>query len=123
MLCRVLPQPDPQTVGLSQGVKLGYGTLTALCLFCLLCRDQYKDTVRACRAGVRKTKAHLEVSLARYVKGNKRDFQKFISSKRMTRENMLGDFGTKDMEKAQVFDAFFYLSFCWKDQLSGIPGT
>lgn len=65
-----------------------------------------------CRAGVRKTKAYPEVSLASYVKSNKRDFYKYISSKKKTSENKVGDLGTKDMEKAEVFYAFFYLSFC-----------
>lgn len=34
----------------------------------------------------------------------------------------VGDLEAKDMKKAEVFGAFFYLSFCWKDQPSGIPG-
>lgn len=96
--------------------------LTALCLFCLLCQELYRDTVRACQAGVKKIKIHLDVSLVRYVKGNMRDFFKYISSKRKTRDNEVGDLGAKDVERGEVFDAFFYLSICWKDQTSGIPG-
>lgn len=56
-----------------------------------------------CRARVRKTKAHLELNLVRFVNVKKRDFYKY-------------------MEKAEVFNAFFYVSFCWKDQPLGIPG-
>ena len=58
----------------------------------------------------------------RYVKDNKKDFYKYISNKTKTREKEVRDPGTKDMEKAEVFDAFFYLCFCGKDQPSGIPG-
>lgn len=34
-------------------------------------QEKYKHIVRACRDGVRKTRAHLELRLASYMKGNK----------------------------------------------------
>lgn len=32
--------------------------------------EDYRDTVQRCRAGLRKAKAHLDVNLARDLKGN-----------------------------------------------------
>jgi len=51
------------------------------------------------------------------VKGNKKGFQKYINSKRKTRKNVglllngAGDLVTKDMEKAEVFNAAFAIFF------------
>lgn len=70
-----------------------------------------------CRAGTRKTEAYLEVSLTRCGKGNKRDFCKYIRSKKKTSKSKVRDLETKVMKKAEVFDTAFYLSFSLKDQL------
>ena len=58
---------------------------------------------------------------AKDVKGNKRSFYKYVSDKRMTRENVgplqkeMGDLVTsRDMEKAEVLNNFFYLSLHWQ---------
>ena len=63
----------------------------------------------ACRDGVRKAKACLELNLLRDAKGNKKGF--YINSKR-TGENVglllngAGDLVTKDALKADVLNAF-----------------
>ena len=55
--------------------------------------------------------------MAREVKGNKKNFSRYISRKRRSRENMglvpngTGDLVTKDMEKVKVLNAFFPLVF------------
>lgn len=60
--------------------------------------------------GVRKTKAHLELRLAKYMKGNK-SFYKHISSKSKTRDNAhqllsgAADLVSKDMEEAKELNA------------------
>lgn len=64
-----------------------------------------KDAVWACRDGVRKTKAHLELHLAGDLKGKKKGFYKYFSSKRQIRGNMdpllngTEELVTKNMEK------------------------
>lgn len=61
---------------------------------------------------VRKAKAHFKLNLVRDMKGNKKGFHQYTSSKRRTRENtspLLNEAGkqvTKDTEKA-----FFALDF------------
>ncbi|KAK4805788.1 hypothetical protein QYF61_000394 [Mycteria americana] len=52
----------------------------------LLTQGEYKDTVRVCRNGVKKAKAHLELNMARDVNGNKKGFYRYMSSKKTTRE-------------------------------------
>lgn len=54
------------------------------------------------------------------MKSRKRDSYKYINSKRKAEEMR---WETKDMKKAEVFGAFFYLRLCWKEQPSGIPRT
>jgi len=62
---------------------------------------------------VRKAKAHLELNLARDVKGNKKGFSKYLSVKRKTRESMgpllsgAGALVTQDMANTEVLNAFF----------------
>lgn len=51
-------------------------------------QEECRDTVQVCRDGVRKAKAHLELKLARDVKGNIKGFSRYVSSKMKTRENV-----------------------------------
>ncbi|GAB0183643.1 mitochondrial enolase superfamily member 1 [Grus japonensis] len=72
------------------------------------------------RDATRKAKAHLELNLARDVKDNKKDFFKYISSKRKTRENVgpllneVGALVTEDTEKAELPNAAFASVFTAK---------
>ncbi|PKU48703.1 rna-directed dna polymerase from mobile element jockey-like [Limosa lapponica baueri] len=74
-------------------------------------QEDYKGVVKLCREKIRKAKAQLELALD--VKNNKKNFYKYINSKRRTRESLhpLLDMGsnivTKDEEKAEVLNAFF----------------
>jgi len=65
----------------------------------------YKNQT-ACRDAMRKAKVHLELNLARDVKDNKKDFYKYISSKRKTRDKV-GALVTEDTQKAELLNAFF----------------
>jgi len=62
---------------------------------------------------MRKAKVHLELTLAKDVRDNKKDFLKYISSKWKTRENtglLLNEVGTlvmEDTEKAELLNALF----------------
>lgn len=77
---------------------------------------KYGDTGRACRDGVRKMKAHLELNLGRDTKGNKNIFYRQIISKRKTRENVdlllnrAGALATTIMEKTKVPQELLQLS-------------
>ncbi|PKU36009.1 rna-directed dna polymerase from mobile element jockey-like [Limosa lapponica baueri] len=75
-------------------------------------QEDYKGVVKLCRERVRKAKDQLELNLALDVKNNKKNFYKYISSKKRTQENlhplldMGGNVVTKDEEKAEVLNAF-----------------
>lgn len=49
-------------------------------------QKEYRDIVQALRDRIRKAKAHMDLNLARDVKGNKKSFYKYISSKRKMKE-------------------------------------
>ncbi|GAB0187092.1 hypothetical protein GRJ2_001174500 [Grus japonensis] len=68
--------------------------------------EEYRETVQAAREQVRKAKALIDISLARDVKDNKKRFYRYVSEKRGTRENEMGDLVTQDMEKAEVRNDF-----------------
>ncbi|KGL81631.1 hypothetical protein N309_14517, partial [Tinamus guttatus] len=74
--------------------------------------EEYRSIVRECRDTTRKAKTHLELELARDVRGNRKGFYKYISSKRKARENVSlllieGALVAKDVEKAELLNAFF----------------
>ncbi|KFO15066.1 hypothetical protein N312_07407, partial [Balearica regulorum gibbericeps] len=74
--------------------------------------EEYRGIVIVARDQVRKAKALLELNLVRDIKGNK-NFHRYISDKRRTRENVgplrneTGELVTQDMEKAEVLNDFF----------------
>ncbi|KGL78095.1 hypothetical protein N309_02912, partial [Tinamus guttatus] len=75
--------------------------------------EEYRNIVRECRDAMRKAKARLELELVRDVRGNRKGFYKYISSKRKTRENdslLLNGEGVlvaEHAEKAELLGALF----------------
>lgn len=69
--------------------------------------QECRDTVQACRNGVRKSKTHRELRSVRDQKDNKQGFNRCISGKRKTGENVglllnvAGNLKAKAMEKAE----------------------
>ncbi|KAK4811070.1 hypothetical protein QYF61_016356 [Mycteria americana] len=53
--------------------------------------EEYRDTARLCRDGVRKAKAWLELNLARDTKNNKKGFYRYVSQKRKVKESVPPD--------------------------------
>ncbi|KAK4832568.1 hypothetical protein QYF61_024186 [Mycteria americana] len=89
-------------------------------------QEDYKDVVRLCRDKMRRAKAQLEFNLATAVKDNKKCFYNYISNERRAKENLLLVVGgknivAKDVEKAEVLNAFFASVFNSKTSCS--PGT
>ncbi|KFQ02734.1 hypothetical protein N329_11861, partial [Haliaeetus albicilla] len=75
--------------------------------------EEYKDDAQLCRDGVRKTKAWMELNLARDAKNNKKGFYSYVSQKRKVKESIpalmskTGKLVTMDKEKAEVLHNFF----------------
>ncbi|KAK4823788.1 hypothetical protein QYF61_006510 [Mycteria americana] len=72
---------------------------------------------------VRKAKTQLELNLAKDVKDNKKSFYRYVDDKRKTRENVgpllskMWELVTRNMEKAEVLNAFFTSVFTSKTSL------
>jgi len=81
--------------------------------------EEYTEIAQAARNQVRKAKALIESNLARDFKGNKKSSYRYVSGKRMARENAgplqkeTGDL-VIDMEKAEVLYEFFASVFISK---------
>lgn len=93
-------------------------------------QEEYRDIVQVCRDGHRRAKAHhLELIIARNVKGNKKIFYMFISRKRKTWGNVgllligEGDLVTRDTEKAEVLNTFFTAVFTVKTSLQELQDS
>ncbi|KFV13664.1 hypothetical protein N340_14065, partial [Tauraco erythrolophus] len=82
--------------------------------------EEYRAIVRAARDQVRKAEVLTELNLARDIKGNKKNFYRYISDKKRSRENVgpLGketeDLATRDMEEAEGLNDFFASVFTGK---------
>ncbi|KFV20591.1 hypothetical protein N340_07832, partial [Tauraco erythrolophus] len=75
--------------------------------------EEYRAIVRATRDQVRKAKALIEFNLAGDIKGNKKNFYRYVSDKKRSREDIgplrkeTGDLATRDIEEAEVLNDFF----------------
>ncbi|KFV19911.1 hypothetical protein N340_04997, partial [Tauraco erythrolophus] len=82
--------------------------------------EEYRAVVRTTRDQVRKAKALIELNLARDIKGNKKNFYRYVSDKKRSRENVgplqkeTGKPATQDMEKTKVLNDFFASVFTGK---------
>ncbi|KFV19528.1 hypothetical protein N340_02998, partial [Tauraco erythrolophus] len=82
--------------------------------------EEHRAIVRATRDQVRKAKVLIELNLARDIKGNKKNFYRYVSDKKRSREDVgplwkeTGDLATRDMEKAEVPNDFFASVFTGK---------
>lgn len=87
--------------------------------------EEYENVVRVCRDMTRKTKAHVELNLARNAKDNNKGFFKYISSKTKTWENVgpllsgVDAVVVKDTEKEGLLNAFFASVFTSMTSLQG----
>ncbi|KFV09627.1 hypothetical protein N340_04878, partial [Tauraco erythrolophus] len=82
--------------------------------------EEHRAIVRANRDQVKKAKALIGLNLARDIKGNKKNFYRYVSDKKRSRENVgplqkeMEDLATRDMEKAEVLNYFFSSVFTGK---------
>ena len=85
--------------------------------------EDYRDAVCHCREEICVAKAQLELKLTSTVKDNKKGFFKYVNSKRQARNNigpLLDEHGhltNRDIDKAEMFNAFFALVFNTDDGL------
>lgn len=74
--------------------------------------EEYKNTVRACRAAMRMATAHVELNLVKEAKVDMKGFFKYVNSKSKTRENvdLLLNEGSvlvmEDTEKVEFLNVF-----------------
>ncbi|KFV13637.1 hypothetical protein N340_12895, partial [Tauraco erythrolophus] len=86
--------------------------------------EEYGEIVRVTRDQVRKAKALIELNLARDIKGNKKNFYRYVSDTKKSRKNVgpfrkeTGDLATRDMEKAEVLNDVFASVFTGKSSSS-----
>lgn len=79
--------------------------------------NKYREVVREGRNETRKSKAHLELKLAKDVKDNKKGFFKYLKNKRKTRDRVgplldgAGARVTENAEKSELLNAAFVLVF------------
>ncbi|KFO76697.1 hypothetical protein N303_06718, partial [Cuculus canorus] len=75
--------------------------------------EVYRDTAWFCREGIRKTKAQMELILARETRDNKEGFYRYVNQKMKVRESVPklmvenGDLVSTDEEKAEVLNNVF----------------
>lgn len=86
--------------------------------------EGYRNVFRVCRNVIWKAKVHLELNLAREVKGNNWGSLQYISSNRKIWENV-GPLlmVTKDPEKAELMEGLFLLQSLLVRQPSGISDS
>ncbi|KFV07990.1 hypothetical protein N340_00490, partial [Tauraco erythrolophus] len=86
--------------------------------------EEYREIVQTTRDQVRKAKALIELNLSRDIKGNKKNFHRYILDIKRSRENIgplqkeTGDLAHQDMEKAEVLNDFFVSVFIGKSSSS-----
>ena len=79
--------------------------------------EEYREIIRVAREQVRKAKALTGLKRARDVKGNKKEFYRYVNDRRKMRENVgplqkeTGDLVTQPVEKAEVLNDFFASAF------------
>lgn len=79
--------------------------------------NKYREVVREGGNETRKSKAHLELKLAKDVKDNKKSFFKYLKNKRKTRDRVgplldgAGARVTENAEKSELLNAAFVLVF------------
>ncbi|GAB0204012.1 mitochondrial enolase superfamily member 1 [Grus japonensis] len=85
--------------------------------------EDYRDAARLCREKIHAAKAQLELKLASTVGDNKKGFFKYVNNKRRTRDNIgslldeNGHLTNRDIDKAEMFNAFFTSVFNTDDGL------
>ncbi|GAB0181631.1 mitochondrial enolase superfamily member 1 [Grus japonensis] len=85
--------------------------------------EDYRDAANLCREKIHVAKAQLELKLASTVGDNKKGFFKYVNNKRRTRENIgsllneNGHLTNRDIDKAEMFNAFFASVFNTDDRL------
>ena len=73
-------------------------------------REEYRDSARPCRDGIRKAKAQLGLELVVGAKKDERDFYRYINQKRRHSAPLLSNTGklvTMDKEKAEALNNVF----------------
>jgi len=82
-----------------------------------VCWQEYRNAAQLCRDGVSRSKAQLELKLARNAKINKKGFYRYVSLKRKVKESIpppkskTGNLVSTEEEKAEVLNNFFASAF------------